>query len=130
MRQERPHGSLVQRTEGDTLRRRPQAEMHGVRDAPLTDQPAVAELPQRRGEPVGGTAPRDSIALGRSPAPIADRTPTCPLLGAWAGAIPGAEERHWIMLSCRADDVPGTAYRHATIAPRHSARLRIIERCA
>jgi len=52
MRQECPHGALVQRAEGDALRRRPQTEMHGVRDAPLTDQPAVAELLQRHGEPV------------------------------------------------------------------------------
>jgi hypothetical protein len=43
---------------------RPQAEMHGVRDAPLTDQPAIAEFPAPGDRQCG---PTNSIALGRSP---------------------------------------------------------------
>jgi len=91
------------------------------RDAPRTScttdrRVCSSRVPAASRRTRRGAARRDSIALGRSPAPIADNTPTCSLLGSWAGAIPGAEEGHGIMLSCPADDAPGTAYRHAPIA--------------
>src|SRR5439155_12243982 len=107
MRQERPHGSLVQRTEGNALRSRPQAEMHGVRDAPLPDQPAVAELPHHRGEPVEVRPDETRSRSGDPPRRLQIELQHVPSSVPWAGAIPGPEEGHWIMLSCRADDVPG-----------------------
>ena len=77
-------------------------------------------LPQRRREPVEGrpdeTRSRSGDPSRRSRIKLQHLFP--PRL--WAGAIPGTEEGHWIMLSCRADDVPGTAYRHAPITSSRS----------